>query len=149
MTPFNLVTARLERVSKPRTTRDGTTIRAQCPACGGTNRSKLVVTEKLGGSVLVHCFAGCGAAEVVDALGLELSDLFLPDSKRSSKGYAEHKRHDSHTLCGIAIEIINEVEFLLLRQAAEPVEGIAGVLIERAAELAGIREFLRKEVQHD
>tara|TARA_Y100000588_G_C13829690_1_gene743033 strand:- start:215 stop:487 length:273 start_codon:yes stop_codon:yes gene_type:complete len=29
--------------------------------------------------VLVHCFAGCGAADVVESVGLELSSLF-PDT---------------------------------------------------------------------
>jgi len=28
------------------------------------------------GRILVHCFAGCGAADVVEAVGLTVSDLF-------------------------------------------------------------------------
>ena len=57
--------------------RSGNGWRAKCPACGGRSR-KLAVTEAETGRVLVHCFAGCVAADVVHALGLDLADLF-PD----------------------------------------------------------------------
>lgn len=42
--------------------------RARCPACGGQSR-KLSIAES-DGRVLVHCFAGCTADDVVGAAGL-------------------------------------------------------------------------------
>lgn len=50
--------------------------RARCPACGGRSR-KLSIAES-GGKVLVHCFAGCRAEDVIGAVGLTWADLFPP-----------------------------------------------------------------------
>lgn len=57
--------------------------RALCPACGGRNQ-KLAVTESASGSVLVHCFAGCTAAEVVRAAGLRVCDLYPQDEHQTT-----------------------------------------------------------------
>lgn len=48
---------------------------ARCPAHGDKSPS-LSLRETEDGRILVHCFAGCGAVDVLDAIGLELSDLF-------------------------------------------------------------------------
>jgi hypothetical protein len=48
---------------------------ARCPAHGDTTPS-LAIREAEDGRVLIHCFAGCGAAEVLAATGLEFSDLY-------------------------------------------------------------------------
>lgn len=50
---------------------------ACCPAHDDATPS-LSIRETDDGRVLVHCFAGCAAADVVSAAGLELADLF-PD----------------------------------------------------------------------
>jgi hypothetical protein len=62
---------------------------ASCPAHEDRSPS-LHVREKDNGVVLVKCFAGCGAADVMEAVGLGLSDLFekalehhLPPSRSS------------------------------------------------------------------
>jgi hypothetical protein len=47
---------------------------ACCPAHGDKTPS-LAVREMPDGRVLVHCFGGCSALDVVGAIGLELSDL--------------------------------------------------------------------------
>lgn len=47
--------------------------RARCPAHEG--REALKITLK-GERILIHCFAGCGGAEVMAALGMSLSDLY-------------------------------------------------------------------------
>ncbi len=52
--------------------------RARCPACGGNNASKLSIREESDGRVLVHCFSGCGGAEVLSAVGLDFDVLFPP-----------------------------------------------------------------------
>ena len=48
---------------------------ARCPAHDDRSPS-LSVKEAEEGTVLVKCWAGCGAADVVAAAGLQLRDLF-------------------------------------------------------------------------
>lgn len=50
---------------------------ACCPAHADKHPS-LNVREAEDGRVLVHCFTGCSVADIVAAVGLELSDLFPP-----------------------------------------------------------------------
>jgi len=51
---------------------------ARCPSHMDKSPS-LSITEKDDGRVLIHCHAGCGAAEVLDAVGLDYSALFPED----------------------------------------------------------------------
>lgn len=62
---------RLEGIQK-----QGNGWRARCPACGGMSR-KLSVAEA-GDRVLVHCFAGCAAADVLAAIGMTWADVMPP-----------------------------------------------------------------------
>lgn len=48
---------------------------ACCPAHEDRDPS-LSVTVSSSGKILVHCWAGCSALDVVQAMGLQLSDLF-------------------------------------------------------------------------
>ena len=48
---------------------------ACCPA-HDDNTPSLSIKETEGGDLLLHCFAGCSAADVVAAVGFTLSDLF-------------------------------------------------------------------------
>ena len=72
---------------------------ARCPAHGDRHPS-LAIKETDDGSVLLHCFAGCGAAEVVSAAGLELSDLFPPRSPEGRK--PERRPFNSNDLLFLA-----------------------------------------------
>lgn len=47
---------------------------ARCPA--HDDRSPSLSVRDVGDRLLVHCFAGCDALDVVHAVGLELTDLF-------------------------------------------------------------------------
>lgn len=47
----------------------------RCPAHDDRQNS-LSIGEGRDGRALIFCFAGCDVTDVVDALGLELSDLF-------------------------------------------------------------------------
>lgn len=53
---------------------------ALCPAHDDRSPS-LAIREIEDGRVLLHCFAGCETRAVVQALGLELPDLFPPDPR--------------------------------------------------------------------
>lgn len=74
--PVQEVLSRLEKV-KPSTTKRGEWI-ARCPAHDDKSPS-LSIGEGRDGAVLVHCFGGCSAAEVLGAVGLRLGDLFPYD----------------------------------------------------------------------
>lgn len=67
----NDLVARLEKAK--RTSRDSWI--ACCPAHKDRTPS-LTVRGLDDGRILIHCFSGCGAADVMDAIGLETADLF-------------------------------------------------------------------------
>ncbi|BCX88502.1 putative DNA primase/helicase [Methylomarinovum tepidoasis] len=70
--PIDLILPRLE---KARRSKNGWI--ARCPAHLDKTPS-LGVRELDDGRVLIHCFSGCDAADVVAAVGLTLADLFPP-----------------------------------------------------------------------
>ena len=58
--------------------------KACCPAHDDKHPS-LAITETSDGTVLLKCWAGCTAQQIVSAIGLELRDLF-PGEKRERRG---------------------------------------------------------------
>src|SRR5690606_35696923 len=70
------ITRLLGRLEAVRETGAGRWI-ARCPAQDDRHPS-LSVRETADGTVLLKCWTGCGAADVVAAVGLELRDLFPP-----------------------------------------------------------------------
>lgn len=90
--PIDVVLARLD---KPRRTGKGWA--ARCPAHEDKSPS-LSITEADGAKVLLHCFSGCNARDVLAAIGLEWKDLFpeslSPDARRDyqRKAATEAKR---------------------------------------------------------
>lgn len=50
---------------------------ARCPA-HADKRPSLSIRETTDGRVLLHCWTGCSAGDVVAAVGLQLGDLFPP-----------------------------------------------------------------------
>ena len=68
--PLSIVLGRLDGVQ-----RSGENYRSRCPACGGASKA-LSVRASADGRVLLHCFKGCSAGDIVTALGLTLGDLF-------------------------------------------------------------------------
>lgn len=78
MKPVDLVLGRLER-HKPAGNGQW---KACCPAHDDRNPS-LSISEGENGAVLLHCFAGCEAAAVVQAMGLTMGDLYPPKDAAS------------------------------------------------------------------
>ena len=76
----------LQHLNKVKRTRRGTWL-ACCPSHDDKTAS-LSIRELDDGRLLVHCFAGCDVNEIVESVGLTLSDLFPPPetSQRFSKG---------------------------------------------------------------
>jgi len=86
---------------------------ARCPAHEDSSPS-LSIAEGDNGRVLVHCFAGCGAAEIVDAVGLDLRDLFPPRPGASG----DVTTRDGHRQARMRCELnAREVIVLLARDA--------------------------------
>ncbi len=76
----NPIDAVLHRLEKVKSTAPGKWI-ALCPA-HDDKRPSLSIKQADDGRVLLKCWTGCGAAGIVNALGLSLADLF-PGDRRS------------------------------------------------------------------
>jgi len=87
--PVDALLARLERVKQ---TGPGQW-RARCPAHESEGLT-LSIGEADTGAALLHCFAGCGAADVLAALRMQLSDLYPPDELIKAKRYDTRPRKD-------------------------------------------------------
>ncbi len=87
--PIDGLLSKLEGV---RETRPGKW-RARCPAHDSKSLS-LSIAEADTGSVLLYCFAGCGAADVLASAGLQLSDLYPPDGLIKARRYDTRPRRE-------------------------------------------------------
>lgn len=103
--------------------RQGKGWRAKCPSCGGASR-KLSISEADEGRVLLHCFGGCSAADVVQAAGLQLVDLFperltadTPDDRRKRRRAARESQW------GAALDTLALETRIVALAAAAMVEG--------------------------
>lgn len=75
--PMDAVLARLDGVRQSAQDR----WMARCPGPlhrRGDKARSLSLGRADNGGVLIHCFAGCATADVLAAIGLEMSDLFPP-----------------------------------------------------------------------
>lgn len=85
MKPFDKITSRLKNV-KPASAHPGERrALAICPAHDDHHPS-LGVRELADGRVLVVCRTGCGSSEIVQAVGLNLSDLYLKNPRVAMVG---------------------------------------------------------------
>ena len=64
----------LSRLEKVKETGSGRWL-ACCPAHGDKSPS-LSIKEAQDGRLLIHCFAGCGAVDILESIGLNFSDLY-------------------------------------------------------------------------
>lgn len=62
----------------------GNTYTALCPA-HADNKPSLSVSTGSDGRILVNCHAGCSPQEVVNALGLEMKDLYPEKEKKQAR----------------------------------------------------------------
>ena len=122
--PVDALLARLERVNQAAPGQ----WRARCPAHESKGLT-LSIGEADSGAALVHCFAGCGAADVLASVGLQLSDLYPPDELIEARRYDTRPRKDlraslhritrSSTVVEIAAEQINAGKALSLDDLRE------------------------------
>jgi hypothetical protein len=85
-----LLLDRLERVRK-----SGRGYTARCPSHEDRSAS-LSIGEGNNGGIVVHCFAGCNPADVVQSVGLSLGDLFperlRPETPEERRAFAQAMR---------------------------------------------------------
>jgi hypothetical protein len=66
-----------------------------CPAHDDKQASLSITAGRKG--VLVKCFAGCRTADILDAVGLRMQDLFyedaVPDKSNNWRAYVESREH--------------------------------------------------------
>lgn len=114
---------------------------ACCPAHEDRSPS-LSVRQTPDGSILVHCFGGCGPEAVVAALGLQLSDLYPP---RQVNG-TEPKRQPRLLTAGQALELLQAEATFIAVAAANLSIGVVLTPAERerlrqaAARIGWLRE---------
>lgn len=63
---------------------------ACCPAHG--DKSPSLAIRDTGDRLLLHCFAGCAAVDVVHAIGLEMRDLFAEGYESDPMAFARVER---------------------------------------------------------
>lgn len=73
---------------------------ARCPAHDDRSPS-LSIKELPDGRVLVHCHAGCGALDVIAAVGLEWDALFPP----TDRNYPAERRQRAESIDELVIAI--------------------------------------------
>lgn len=87
------VTRLLERLSGVRQTRPDRWV-ALCPAHEDRSPS-LSITETTDATTLIKCWAGCGADEIVQSVGLGLGDLF-PQAVATHRLSPKTNRYSAH-----------------------------------------------------
>jgi hypothetical protein len=86
MADIQTLLSRLDRVKKLPTKKHTESYSALCPA-HADKRPSLCVDLTHDGRILLYCRSGCGAADVLAAIGLEMSDLFPDNDYKRPPGY--------------------------------------------------------------
>lgn len=99
---------------------------ACCPAHSDKSPS-LSIRLLDDGRILIHCFTGCGAADVISAVGLEYAELFPEESKDHSKPAVRQPFSAQDALRALSSE--------------------SGVIAIAVADMAEGRDFSRADVE--
>lgn len=76
---------------------------ACCPAHGDKSPS-LSIRETQDGRVLLHCWVGCGAADILDAIGLDFAALF-PETEEHHKPRERQPFSPRDALSALSVEV--------------------------------------------
>lgn len=146
--PVELLLSRLEGVRKAC---KGWITR--CPAHDDRSAS-LSVAEAPDGKVLVHCFAGCPALDVVQAVGLSLADLFpkRTDARHLSRDQRrtlsmETRAARSLAALGSVLPELAVIEVAAAHLVAHPDDGLPFDFYCRVVQAHGRIQRVRLDVQ--
>ncbi|MBD8873862.1 hypothetical protein [Rhodanobacter sp. DHB23] len=122
--PLERILAAHEHVTGYRERRTGRGYRITCAVCA-TASYKGAVTEAENGSVLMHFFCGHSSAEVLDALGLSLADLFPTRDLRTLTPQQRRELRESALLpkWRAALEVLTHEANVLLIVASKMGDG--------------------------
>lgn len=133
--------------------RSGDSYRADCPV-GHRSRGTLSLAEGRDGHVVLHCFGGCHAADVLGAIGLSLGDLFpsrqhplTKDERRKLSDRARIARWEAGINVVLHEAAVCEVILrdLIADQSSVGPDGLAR-LVKAASEITRVRvEIARLE----
>ena len=120
MSDIEKLLSRLEKVrgSEPRW-------RSLCPAHDNKNTLSLAISQTPDGLILIHCFSGCGASDILSAIGLSLRDLY-PDSdgRMDWRKEADRKRnYEREASDAFAREIRLTYENAVLKNKLKQLQG--------------------------
>jgi hypothetical protein len=112
--PLNVADV-LNRLDRPRQTGPGRWMTG-CPICQSRQGRPVSVRELEDGRVLLHGFCGHSGIDIVQALGLQLQDLF-PDGPRGSFPPARNRIPARDVLEAVAVEL--DCAAILLAEVVE------------------------------
>jgi hypothetical protein len=128
--------ALLDRLEAVKATGPGRWV-ARCPA--HEDRSPSLSIREIDDRVLIHCFAGCAAADVLAAVGFRLSDLF--ENRQPFEVPPKHTRvplrdlipllrHEAHIVALVGADILSSRtidgdSWNRLAEATRRIEGVS------------------------
>ena len=142
--PIDLILSRLESVSGKHPS-----WMAKCPNHNDRTGS-LHITEKPDGRVIFHCHAGCGGADVVQALGLQFGDLKPLRCEYAAPQPVERNARESLRAVGhaalVAVGLLNAVaaQKIVTERQADLAAQLAGEILG-AMDAAGIKPAVAQE----
>ena len=129
---------------------------ACCPAHDDSSPS-LGIAIGDDGRILIHCFAGCSAQEICDALGIHARDLFPTQTSgprvRETQRRREYERLRKRAQLrqeGFKIDVSREAEGMIEAACAIDISTWSPERLDRELErLARAYALLEKESQHE
>lgn len=139
----DMLLARLDKVR-----RAGEGWAACCPAHQDRSASLSIGTGR-DGRILLNCFAGCPALEVVQAIGLQLSDLFperiRPETPEERRQARLNARQYQFAAALPVLEFESRIVLIaaaVIRRGGEPDEGDLQRLEDAVERIEAIRQTL-------
>ena len=146
--PFHIVASALEQRGRVRFF-GSNQLRAACPVCGQRNTDTFSAKAGDTGAVLVKCWkSDCTPAQIADALGLEVTDLFPPREREAGKP-ARASRRVGMLPPMQALELIASEAFLVMVAAENLANGhsLTDTDRQRLRDAAARIQYLTDEVR--
>lgn len=146
--PFHIVASALEQRGRVRFF-GSNQLRAACPVCGQRNTNTFSAKAGDTGAVLVKCWkSDCTPAQIADALGLEVTDLFPPREREAGKPASAPRRVGMLPPMQ-ALELIASETFLVMVAAENLANGhsLTDTDRQRLRDAAARIQYLTDEVR--
>ncbi len=135
MSKINALLSHLDKVYQLKSKKHAESYTALCPAHADKNPS-LCIDLIDDGRILIFCRAGCGAGDVLAAIGLDMADLFPDNDYRRPPGFKPDEIYQS-------ILVSNICESDVKKGILPPVTDLP--CIENALKILNFTRWLMKE----